>query len=129
MILKTVGTTRLVLIIGGYALKIARHDRGRRCNHFEARIWSEATPERKTMLCPVLACRADGLFLLMLAANPLSEEEAEQHRQNDTFPDWDYLPGGEGCPFEYKSSDWGKLDGRLVAVDYSAPALDWEGNA
>lgn len=49
MILKTVGTTRLVLIIGGYALKIARHHRGRRCNRFEARIWAEATPEVKAI--------------------------------------------------------------------------------
>lgn len=125
--LKTAGTTRLVLIVGGYALKIARGKTGRRCNRFEARIWAEATPERRTMLCPVLSCRADGLFLLMPAAAPLSEEDAEQHRQNDTFPDWDCMPGGEDEPFEYKASDWGKLDGRLVAVDYSAPALAEEG--
>lgn len=45
--LKTAGTTRLVLIVGDYALKIARHHRGQRCNRFEARIWAEATPERK----------------------------------------------------------------------------------
>lgn len=38
MTLKTTGTTRLVLIIGGYALKIARGETGRRCNRFEARI-------------------------------------------------------------------------------------------
>lgn len=123
MILKTVGTTRLVFIIGGYALKIARHHRGRRCNRFEARIWSEATPERKQMLCPVLACRADGQFLLMPAAEQLSEEEKSSRIEEDTFPDWDYIPGGEDCPFEYKASDWGWLDGLLVAVDYSAPAV------
>ncbi|BAQ44342.1 hypothetical protein Maq22A_c04635 [Methylobacterium aquaticum] len=121
--LMTAGTTRLVLIIGGYALKIARHDRGRGCNRFEARIWSESTPERRRILCPVLACRADGQLLLMPAASPLSEEEAERRRQNDDFPDWDYIAGGEGEPFEYKASDWGFLDGRLVALDYSAPAL------
>lgn len=129
MIWKTDGTTRRVLIFGGFALKIARHNRGRRCNRFEARIWAEATWERKAMLCPVVACWAGSLVLVMLAAEPLSEEEAEQHRQNDTFPDWDYLPGGEECPFEYKASDWGKLGSRLVAVDYSAPALNWEGEA
>ena len=129
MILKTDGSTRLVLIVDGYALKFARHRRGRRSNRFEARIWAEATWERKAMLCPVLACWASGLVLLMLAADPLSEEEAEQHRQDDTFPDWDYLPGGEECPFEYKASDWGKLGSRLVAVDYSAPALTENGEA
>jgi hypothetical protein len=26
-------------------------------------------------------------------------------------------------PFEWKASDWGELDGRLVAVDYAAPVL------
>jgi hypothetical protein len=123
MILKTDGTTRLVLVFGNWALKVARHRRGLRCNRFEARIWAEATWERKAMLCPVLACWAHGLLLLMLSAEPLSEEEAEKHRQDDTFPDWDYLPGSEDCPFEYKASDWGKLGSRLVAVDYSAPAL------
>ena len=40
------------------------------------------------------------------------------------FPDWDYMPGEEGQPFEYKASDWGWFDGRLVSVDYSAPAFD-----
>jgi hypothetical protein len=33
-------------------------------------------------------------------------------------------PNNDGCPFEYKVSDWGRLpDGRLVALDYSADAL------
>ena len=123
MILKSDGTTRLVLIFGDYALKIARHHRGRRCNRFEARIWLEATPERRQMLCPVLACREDGQFLLMPAATPLDQAEAARRRRDFSFPDWDYIPGGESEPFEYKASDWGKLNGRLVAVDYSAPAL------
>ncbi|MCJ2112934.1 hypothetical protein MKK64_17270 [Methylobacterium sp. E-025] len=123
MTLKTDGTTRLVLIFGGYALKIARHHRSRRCNRFEARIWSEATSDRRKMLCPVLACREDGQFLLMLAASALSQEEAARRRRDFEFPDWDYIPGGESEPFEYKASEWGKVNGRLVAVDYSAPAL------
>ena len=34
------------------------------------------------------------------------------------------MPPDETCPFEHKASDWGRLpDGRLVALDYSAPAL------
>jgi hypothetical protein len=40
------------------------------------------------------------------------------------FPDWDYVPPDDTCPFEYKASDWGRLpDGQLVALDYSATAL------
>jgi hypothetical protein len=42
----------------------------------------------------------------------------------DGFPDWDYMPPNDvGHPFEWKAEDWGWLDGRLVALDYSAPAL------
>jgi hypothetical protein len=42
----------------------------------------------------------------------------------DGFPDWDDMPpNDEGLPFEFKASDWDWLDGRLVALDYSAPAL------
>jgi hypothetical protein len=35
----------------------------------------------------------------------------------DGFRDWDYVPPDETCPFEYKPSDWGWLNGRLVALD------------
>jgi hypothetical protein len=58
---------------------------------------------------------------------------ADQNRDlktNGGFPDWDYMPGGPSSPFEHKQSDWGYLDGRLVALDY--PATDvlsrWEGD-
>lgn len=44
--------------------------------------------------------------------------------ETDGFPDWGYFPGEDGEPFEYKSSDGGWFDGRLVAVDYSIPAFD-----
>jgi hypothetical protein len=37
------------------------------------------------------------------------------------FPDWDYKPGDDEHPFEWKRSDWGWLNGRLVALDYSTP--------
>jgi hypothetical protein len=40
---------------------------------------------------------------------------------------WDYPRGPDDqdeCPFEPKASDWGWLDGRPVAIDYSAPMLD-----
>jgi hypothetical protein len=75
------------------------------------------------MLCPVLACHPSGTILLMPAAKPLTAEEYAKLEFED-FPDWDYMPGGEEDPCEYeKPSDWGWLDGRLVALDYSAPAI------
>lgn len=122
--LRTDGVSRLVLVVGGYAFKFGRGARGRRCNRFEANIWAEATEYRRTILCPVLACCLSGFVLVMPEARPLTKAEADEHESNDTYPDWDYVPGGPSEPFEYKASDWGYLDGRLVALDYAAPALD-----
>jgi len=77
------------------------------------------------MLCPVLARLPFGLAIVMRRAQPLSEGEKDQLIDGDAFPDWDYVPPDDGCPFEYKACDWGRLpDGCLVALDYSATALD-----
>ena len=54
----------------------------------------------------------------------LSEAEAKNLKANDAFPKWDYVPPDEGVPFEHKACDWGWLDGRPVALDYSVTALD-----
>ena len=60
----------------------------------------------------------------MPPAQPLAEDEVEHLKNTRGFPDWDYVPPDDNCPFEPKASDWGWLpDGRLVALDYSAPAL------
>jgi hypothetical protein len=40
---------------------------------------------------------------------------------------WDYMPGEDGCPFEPKASDWGWFEGRMVALDYSIPAWEDDG--
>jgi hypothetical protein len=123
MKLRTDGTTRLVLVLGRYALKFARGRKGRFCNLFEAKTWAEATPARRQILCPVVGCAPLGLMLIMPAARPLTQEEFDAHDLGDTLPDWDYLPGDPTEPFEDKGSDWGMLDGRLVALDYSWPAI------
>jgi hypothetical protein len=76
------------------------------------------------MLCPVFMRVPFGLAVVMQRAKTLSDEECYRLMDADGFPDWDYVPPDETCPFEYKASDWGYLpDGRLVALDYSAPAL------
>jgi hypothetical protein len=119
------GTVRLTICVGPWAVKIARNATGRRCNRFEADLWARTTPRRREMLCPVLARLRFDLAVIGPRAQPLSEDEASRLRATDGFPDWDYVPPDEGEPFEYKASDWGRLpDGRLVALDYSAPALD-----
>ena len=58
----------------------------------------------------------------MAAATPLTGIEKEKLIDADGFPDWDYMPGEDGQPFEFKASDWGRVNGRLVALDYSTPA-------
>jgi hypothetical protein len=123
--LNNYGTTRIVLVIGPVALKFARRKRsGRRCNLYESDLYHRTTPERRAMLCPVIACSPRGSVLITRAATPLTREEFDSVRSADAFPDWDYDPHeGESCPFEWKPSDWGRLRGRLVALDYSEPAL------
>jgi hypothetical protein len=118
------GTTRLVLLIGPWALKFARGPRGRRCNRYEADLFRRVDARRREMLCPVRWCADGGWLMVMATAAPLAEAEKEILIDTDGFPDWDYMPGEEGQPFEYKASDWGWFDGRLVSVDYSAPAFD-----
>jgi hypothetical protein len=76
------------------------------------------------MLCPVLVHLPFGLGIIMQRGEPLSEQECNQLKRVNGFPDWDYMPPEETCPFEHKASDWGRLpDGRIVALDYSTPAL------
>src|SRR5262249_53169194 len=59
------------------------------------------------MLCPVLARFPFGLAVVMQRAQPLSEDKAERLRNTRGFPDWDYVPPDDECPFEFKASDWG----------------------
>src|SRR5262249_31638358 len=95
------GTTRVVLCLGPYAVKIAEGTRGRRCDVFEAYQWKRTTEVRRRMLCPVLATMPFGVALVMKRAKPLSEEEKEHLIDVDGFPDWDYVPPDETAPFEY----------------------------
>lgn len=60
------------------------------------------------------------------AARPLSNDEQKHLMETDKFPDWDWEPDlpHNVLPFEYKASDWGRLDdGRLVALDYALPVF------
>jgi hypothetical protein len=75
------------------------------------------------MLCPVLWCSAPAIVLVMRrAATPVTQDQVNERKANAWF-EWDYrgYPDDEH-PFEWKRSDWGVLDDRLVAVDYAATA-------
>jgi hypothetical protein len=127
--LSTKGRTRLVLVFGvavfGVALKIARGKRGRRSNRYEHRLYWRVSERRRAMLCPILWCAPLGIILVSRAARPLREEEKNHLIDTNEFPDWDWEHGSPDneSPFEFKASDWGVLDGRVVALDYAAPVL------
>jgi hypothetical protein len=112
---------RPVIVMGPWAIKIARNEKGRRCNRYEADLYRTVSDKRRTMLCPVLWASPKGLILIMSAAKPLSTPlDFEEYR--DIYEEWDYLPGEDGCPFEPKQLDWGWHKGCRVALDYSTPA-------
>jgi hypothetical protein len=90
-----------------------------RCNRFEADLFHGTSERRREMLCPILWCSPCGVLMVSRAAKPISEAEAKHLRDTLGFPDWDYTGPGDESPFEPKASDWGRLDGRLVALDYS----------
>ena len=114
------GANRGVLVCHSIAMKFALHERGARCNLYEARTYADSRGARREGLCPVLWCSDHGAVLVMRAAEPIPEEEFEM-LPDDAFPDWEYVPGTAGAPFEHdKAANWGRLGSRLVAVDYSA---------
>jgi hypothetical protein len=121
------GTSRRTICVGPWAIKVARNGAGLRCNRLEVKCWerNQTNPTRRAMLCPVLMAFPLGIAIIMQRAEPLSEHEADDLRRTRGFPDWDYAGrGDEECPFEHKGSDWGRLDGRLVALDYSGDPDD-----
>ena len=69
------GTTRLVLVLGPWALKFARGARGRRCNRYEADLFRNVDARRREMLCPVPWCANGGWLMVMATASPLTEAE------------------------------------------------------
>lgn len=119
------GTTRRpVIVVGPWAFKFARGERGRRCNLYEAELYRTCNDERREMLCPVRWCSPGGFLLVMQSAVPLTRADQLELLDRDAFPDWDAMPGEDGDPFEPKESDWGRIKGRLVALDYSTPVYD-----
>lgn len=115
---------RPVFVIGAWAFKFARGRRGRRCNRYEANVYRRACARRRAFLCPVLWCAPFGVVLVARAAVPLTQAEFDDLLNADGLPDWDYHGlGDEPDPSEGKPSDWGRLDGVIVALDYAALAL------
>jgi hypothetical protein len=117
-----IGTTRMVLIVGPMAIKLARHERGMRCNRSEATLYDRETPRRREILCPVIWCSENGRILIARAAAPARPEDRPLILAR--IYGWDYDPHkNEDPPFEPKITDWGWLDDRLVSLDYSVNVI------
>jgi hypothetical protein len=121
------GSTRAVLPIGPWAFKISRSKYGARCNRYEADLYRRcrtSRPERQLMLCPVLWSLLFGwLLIARRAETPITQGQLAD-RKAHAFDEWGV--GDDEYPFEWKPTDWGILDGRIVAVDYAATVLSAE---
>ena len=115
------GTTRAVIVVEGFAIKIARRHIGRECNLYERRTWEAAKVKevRRKHLCPVLWCADTGAVLIMRATTPPNEKQFAEVKIH-SYEWWEGEPMDRGSPFEGKLEDWGVLNGEIVAVDYAA---------
>lgn len=124
MSISRAGSTRsLVVVIGRFALQV----RAERARTRQQSVRSEALSKRERhparFALPGSLGARSGLVQIMKAAGPLTEMMSLDEYM-EAVDDWDFVPGEDSCPFEPKASDWGSLEGRTVALDYSTPA--WE---
>jgi len=115
-----IGTNRFVLLVGPWAIKLARSAKGRRACRHERAVWKRygGRPGNGDLLCPILASDPFGLVVIMRKAQrtPWPFFSTWHERQ----PQWEYWPGERDIPDpgEPQPKDWGVLDGRFVMVDY-----------
>jgi hypothetical protein len=119
------GSTRTVALIWRWAVKVGHGDEGARCNREEADLYARSNRHRQPMLCPILWCSRYGkLLIARRAETPITQVQLDGLKlYHQAWNEWDYRgPDDDECPFEWKTSDWGMFDSRLVAVDYAATA-------
>lgn len=81
----------------------------------EARFSKAGWPE----LCPVVFACLGGWFIVMRRAEPLTRDEFLSLNYAEWIKGGQSLPNGElVIPVENKLDSFGKVDGRIVAVDY-----------
>ena len=113
------GAYRRVLLVGRFAWKFPRlrnFREGMRCNRWEREMWRIWRPTFGwESLCPVVFADPLGLLVVMPRVDqPVSQEDVEIGR-GDPYP----APTGE-----WKPDDHGRLDGKVVVVDYGIWAQD-----
>lgn len=121
------GSTRRVICVANLAFKFPRNRAGFRCNKFEASCWARVRNDRRAeLLCPTYWCDPFGLVLVMARADAAPLSFTLRDGMNIGL-EFDALTREIGDdlqePLECKRRDFGIYQGRVVAVDYSAPAL------
>jgi hypothetical protein len=120
------GTGRKVLLVPGYAIKLAGTDRtepplrkGFEDNLREAACWQNASRAMQKILCPVPFVRENGDFLVMPRALPIPPADWEAARRviDDRYSDA-YAGPASSIGFETKIETCGYLNGEPVVIDY-----------
>jgi hypothetical protein len=109
------GATRIVFLVGKYAIKIPNVSYWRTFLYGLLGNMQEVafSTLRSEKLCPVVFSFPGGFLLIMPRAEPISQEEFEAieptvWNEEDGF----VVPG------EHKWDSYGRLNGRIVRVDY-----------
>lgn len=111
------GVTREVFLVGRWAIKTPKLTGGWKmflqgllCNMMEREFSAMGWPE----LCPVVSSLPGGWLVIMRRAEPLADEELSDLDVFAFFSPED----GRVIPGEAKGSSLGRLDGRIVIIDY-----------
>lgn len=119
------GTTRAVLLIGQYAIKVPSFVEWRLFlygllgNMQEVVFW-KGLPTSRSMMCPVLFSIPGGFLIIMRRAESVSVEEFLEKSQK-----WFNEARNLSIPVENKVDSWGRINNKIVAVDYgSSPSAD-----
>jgi hypothetical protein len=113
------GDFRCVFLLGRFAVKVPRIrflSLGMRCNRWEREMWRTWRPIFGwKSLCPILFADLLGLVVVMpRAAQPVTFDDVVAATPDD-YP----LP-----THETKPADFGKVQGRVLALDYGLASAD-----
>lgn len=119
------GTRRYVLLVGRWAIKLPRSHLGLRCNQREIEVWNGASERNREILCPPMMTLARGLVVVFARAEHVTGDEYQEIWDSPEWwklhPQWFPEPSGLSPILETKACNWGRLNGRLVSIDYGEP--------
>lgn len=110
--------TRTVFLIGKFAIKVptGRYSfssflRGLIGNISEKNIYRSCSGEIREAICPIVFTLPLGLCVVMLRCSPLEPEETPDFIKLTHVGKW-------VLPCEHKIHSFGRLNGKIVAIDY-----------